>query len=273
MFDPFYMMLGPSDPRMVKYPLMSSVMPTVFFSTIFLLFVKVIGPAWMKNREPYNLRHFMVVYNIFLVGLSGWITSNYMRYGWLTTYSWRCEPIDVSNNPAALKAVQVCWVFYISKLVEYLDTIIFVLRKKYSQINFLHVFHHSTVPVTAWLGVSYGPGGYNTFLPMLNSFVHVWMYLYYGLSAVGPEVQKYLWWKKYLTSLQLVQFTLAILYFVYLFLFAPKSCNVSPFLIWLTLGQAIVYFGLFSHFYLKSYKQPSRISKYKSAKPLQKKEQ
>ncbi|GBM89256.1 hypothetical protein AVEN_180409-1 [Araneus ventricosus] len=45
--------------------------------------------------------------------------------------------------------------------------------------------------------------GYNTILPMVNSFVHVWMYFYYGLSSLGPEIQKYLGWKKYLTSLHL----------------------------------------------------------------------
>ncbi len=38
----------------------------------------------------------------------------------------------------------------------------------------------------------------------LNSFVHVVMYTYYALSAMGPKVQKYLWWKKYLTQFQLV---------------------------------------------------------------------
>ena len=30
------------------------------------------------------------------------------------------------------------------------------------------------------------------------------MYTYYGLAALGPSVQKYLWWKKYLTWVQLV---------------------------------------------------------------------
>lgn len=30
------------------------------------------------------------------------------------------------------------------------------------------------------------------------------MYLYYGLAALGPHMQQYLWWKRYLTSLQLV---------------------------------------------------------------------
>lgn len=39
---------------------------------------------------------------------------------------------------------------------------------------------------------------------LINSLVHVAMYLYYGLAAFGPSMSKYLWWKRYLTSLQLV---------------------------------------------------------------------
>lgn len=39
---------------------------------------------------------------------------------------------------------------------------------------------------------------------LINSLVHVVMYLYYGLAALGPSMAKYLWWKRYLTSLQLV---------------------------------------------------------------------
>ena len=42
---------------------------------------------------------------------------------------------------------------------------------------------------------------------MINCFVHIWMYMYYGLAALGPEVQKYLWWKKYITKMQLVILT------------------------------------------------------------------
>lgn len=39
---------------------------------------------------------------------------------------------------------------------------------------------------------------------MLNTFVHIIMYLYYLLAALGPRFQKYIWWKKYLTVLQMV---------------------------------------------------------------------
>ena len=38
--------------------------------------------------------------------------------------------------------------------------------------------------------------------------VHTVMYFYYLCAAFGPEVQKYLWWKKYITTIQLVQFVL-----------------------------------------------------------------
>ena len=30
------------------------------------------------------------------------------------------------------------------------------------------------------------------------------MYTYYGLAAMGPAWQKYLWWKKYMTTFQIV---------------------------------------------------------------------
>ena len=44
-----------------------------------------------------------------------------------------------------------------------------------------------------------------------NSFVHVIMYAYYGLSAIGPQMRPYLWWKRYITKLQLVRSFIIIL--------------------------------------------------------------
>lgn len=36
---------------------------------------------------------------------------------------------------------------------------------------------------------------------LLNTSVHIVVYSYYGLAAIGPHMQQYLWWKKDLTSL------------------------------------------------------------------------
>jgi elongation of very long chain fatty acids protein 4 len=82
--------------------------------------------------------------------------------------------------------------------------IFFALRKKEKQITVLHVFHHSTMFPYGWLGIKYVGGGQTFFLCMLNSLVHTVMYAYYMFAAFGPHMQPYLWWKKYLTQLQLV---------------------------------------------------------------------
>lgn len=44
----------------------------------------------------------------------------------------------------------------------------------------------------------------------MNAAIHVLMYLYYGLASCGPKIQKYLWWKKYLTIIQMVRYHLTL---------------------------------------------------------------
>lgn len=53
-------------------------------------------------------------------------------------------------------------------------------------------------------------GGHGTLLGMINSFIHIIMYGYYFVSSLGPQYQKYLWWKKHLTSMQMVNKTFFI---------------------------------------------------------------
>ena len=45
-------------------------------------------------------------------------------------------------------------------------------------------------------------GGVSVQPALINASVHVIMYSYYFLAALGPHMQKYLWWKRYLTKLQ-----------------------------------------------------------------------
>lgn len=50
----------------------------------------------------------------------------------------------------------------------------------------------------------------------INSSIHVLMYGYYGLAALGPHMQKYLWWKKYLTIIQMVGVLSFFMHFFYI---------------------------------------------------------
>ncbi|KAA0196122.1 hypothetical protein HAZT_HAZT003531 [Hyalella azteca] len=85
-----------------------------------------------------------------------------------------------------------CYYYYISKFTEFIDTFFFVLRKKNEHISLLHVLHHGIMPLSTWVGLRYTPGGHSTFFGFLNTFVHIVMYFYYMVAAMGPKYQKYI---------------------------------------------------------------------------------
>lgn len=145
----------------------------------------------------------------------------------------------------------LAWWYYISKFVEFADTIFFVLRKKFSHISTLHVIHHGMMPMSVWWGVKFTPGGHSTFFAFVNSLVHILMYFYYGLSAIGPHMNKYLWWKQYMTSFQMVQF-IAIFIHSFQLLFRP-DCNYPRGFMWWIGVHAIMFWFLFADFYKNAY--------------------
>ncbi|KAJ9575336.1 hypothetical protein L9F63_025713 [Diploptera punctata] len=51
------------------------------------------------------------------------------------------------------------WWFLASKVIDLLDTVFFVLRKKHQQLTFLHIYHHSSMLPNWYLGTLYLPGG------------------------------------------------------------------------------------------------------------------
>uniref|UniRef100_A0A1A8ILG6 Elongation of very long chain fatty acids protein 1 n=1 Tax=Nothobranchius kuhntae TaxID=321403 RepID=A0A1A8ILG6_NOTKU len=248
------------DPRIKDYPLMQSPVPMTGILLCYLFFIMYLGPRIMAKRSPFQLKEAMIIYNFLLVALSIFIVYEFLMSGWVTTYTWRCDPIDTSNSPQALRMVRVAWLFWFSKIIELMDTIFFVLRKKHSQITFLHIFHHSFMPWTWWWGVGYAPGGMGSFHAMVNCSVHVIMYFYYGLSAAGPRFQKYLWWKKYMTAIQLIQFVLVSLHATqYYFM---ESCNYQfPIIIHLVWIYGTLFFILFSNFWVQAYVKGKRLPK------------
>lgn len=77
------------------------------------------------------------------------------------------------------------------------------------------------------------------------------MYMYYMIAAIGPEMQKYLWWKKYLTILQMIQFIGIMVHAFQLFFHNP--CNYPmAFAYWIG-AHAVMFYFLFSNFYKQSY--------------------
>ncbi len=103
-----------------------------------------------------------------------------------------------------------------------------------SNILGLHLYHHSILPIFGWMVIKICPTSpcFGLF-PLINTLIHVIMYSYYALSAFGPKVQKYLWWKKYLTQIQLMQF---VVFGIYIFYFLTQQKGYPIHGIWLFIG-------------------------------------
>lgn len=245
-----------SDPRVEDWPLMDSPFPTLIMVGIYLYFVVFLGPRIMENRKPFKLNNILIVYNAAQTLFSFIMFTEHLMSGWLLDYSYKCQPVDYSHNPTAMRMANLCWWYYISKLTEFLDTIFFVLRKKDNQITLLHLYHHSLTPIETWVCVKFLAGGHGTFSNLVNNLVHVIMYTYYMLSAMGPQYQKYIWWKQHLTTLQLAQFTLVFVHSAQVFLF---DCGYPKFIAAFLLVHSTIFFCLFFDFYQKAYKRQKKI--------------
>ncbi|XP_032885978.1 elongation of very long chain fatty acids protein 7 [Amblyraja radiata] len=252
--------LKDADPRVEDWPLMSSPLPQTIILGAYIYFVTTFGPKLMENRKPLNLNQVMIVYNFSMVIFSLYMCYEFLMSGWATGYSFRCDIVDYSRSPQALRMAWTCWLFYLSKFIELLDTVFFVLRKKNGQVTFLHVYHHTIMSFTWWFGVKFAPGGLGTFHALVNCIVHVFMYSYYGLSALGQHYQKYLWWKKYMTAVQLIQFAIITVHIGQFFLM--KNCPYQyPVFLYVICLYGVSFMLLFLNFWYYAYTQGQRLPK------------
>nr|ACO15291.1 Elongation of very long chain fatty acids protein AAEL008004 [Caligus clemensi] len=244
------------DKRVDDWFLLSSLWPTFLLCMAYVFMVKIFGPAYMNQKEPMSLKGFMMAYNIVQVSACLYMIKQIWVGGWGTYYSYLCQPLDSDPHPdskAMIMASAMYW-FYMSKLLDFVDTILFVLRKKNNQITTLHVFHHAIMPLYTWLIVQWIPGGQETFGALLNSFIHVLMYSYYFLSSLGDWIQPFLWWKRCLTQAQMVQFV--IIFSKTLIIVSGAAECGFPWQISGTTGiLMIVFFYLFYDFYTSAYKK------------------
>ncbi|KAK7862880.1 hypothetical protein R5R35_011592 [Gryllus longicercus] len=237
-----------ADPRAQSLPLITRPFTVLGLVAAYALFVKRLGPWIMRDRKPFELKTTLIVYNVLQIIANIYIFYMLASQFWFTTYSWWCEPIDTSNSPSALEMIRIVNLYFWLKAADLLDTIFFVLRKKNNQISFLHLYHHSNMVLLGWVGVKYFPGGHGTFLGLINTFVHTCMYTYYLIAVIYPHN---IWWKKYVTQLQLVQQMIVGLHLAQLFVSNP--CNFPMFGPTVLVPQSIFLVLLFSHFYQRTY--------------------
>merc|ERR1719183_811289 len=142
------------------------------------------------------------VYNVVQIFLCAYMTVEALliayRQGYTPFPYPKCNPFDAVNAPVA----KLLWLFYVSKVLDFMDTIQIVFKKSWKQLSFLHVYHHSTIFLFYWLNVNRGYDGDIYLTVLLNGVIHTVMYTYYFISLHTKDI----WWKKYLTLMQMAQF-------------------------------------------------------------------
>ncbi|KAG7299667.1 hypothetical protein JYU34_016659 [Plutella xylostella] len=245
-----------SDDELSDLPFMSSPVPILALLLAYLLFVLVIGPKLMEKRRAFELNSVLIIYNVFQV-----IVAAYLVYRYLSTLfekgfvHSKCYMTDKTMRREIIIDI---WLYLATKVTELMDTVFFVLRKKNKQITFLHLYHHSAMVFTTWAFLKYAPSDNVIYIGFSNSLVHVFMYTYYALSAVGPEAVKYLFWKKYMTSLQMIQFVSMFVHYLISLMYSecPPSKGVAVFFVL----HILFFLYLFANFYSQSYNKNKKVS-------------
>lgn len=232
-----------------NWPLLSSPKPTILTSFVFILVVKFIGPHLMKERKAFNIKPIIILYNLIMVVLNMWMVSQFLTLGWLGKYSFKCQPFDRTLKGMPMNYVS--YIYFLSKFVDLIDTLFFVMTKKFSHITWLHLIHHSSMPIYCYMGMRLAPNGHGTSALLLNSLVHVVMYAYYGLACCGDRVKPFLWWKKYITQMQLLQFLMIFVHSCSSYF--RKDCDFPPHAFYIYSIIFVSFTILFSNFYIQQY--------------------
>uniref|UniRef100_A0A0G4I034 Elongation of fatty acids protein n=1 Tax=Chromera velia CCMP2878 TaxID=1169474 RepID=A0A0G4I034_9ALVE len=164
----------------------------VFFGSLFMSVFRI--PAMERVTYPFRF-----VYNVAQVMLCSYMTIEAVLLAYRNDYGLvPCVKFNPQNPPVA----NLLWMFYISKIFDFADTIFIILGKKWQQLSFLHVYHHATIFSIYWVNLRLGYDGDVYLTIVLNGFIHAVMYTYYFLSMHTKDI----WWKSKLTSMQMLQF-------------------------------------------------------------------
>ncbi|XP_012221707.1 very long chain fatty acid elongase 7-like [Linepithema humile] len=245
------------DPLVDTWPLMGSPGPMLCIVGTYLIFVLKAGPKMMEKRPAFQLNTVMILYNAFQVLFSIWLTSLALEVDIRQLFSSHgCNNVNHLPPSPQKKNLQSAlsrgaWWYFFAKIIELLDTVFFVLRKKQNQVTFLHVYHHTVTAVFSWCYLKLLPGEQGVVVGFLNSMVHIIMYSYYFIAALGSKYRKYLWWKKYMTWIQLLQFGIMLFYLI---LTLALDCRMPKALTYFFVTNVVIFIYLFSDFYRKAYK-------------------
>lgn len=243
-----------------RFPLMASPVPSTILIAIYLYLIYKWGPNYMENRKPFNLKLVIAAYNIFQVVACSYLVMSYISVGFKFSFIGRCTPkLPVENyGQDGYDAVYYGWLAMCLRMVEFIETIFFVLRKKQNQVSALHVYHHISTFLIVWWSLKLSLSYQEMSIMVLNSIVHIIMYSYYLLSSYQvfrPLTNRV---KPVITIIQLAQLVTML---VHVYAALQPTCDANKFIYVLHAINLVILISLFSNFYIQTYIKKARKAK------------
>jgi elongation of very long chain fatty acids protein 4 len=165
-------------------------------------------------------------------------------------FDWQ-NPFFISRQFETV-AVNIFNLFWIEKLLNFVDTLFIVLKAQYHRLSFLHVGHHASMALNMFL-LDYLHANYGCMLfpILLNSLVHTFMFAYYLFKTN--------WLKIWVTRTQILQLILCMIHGIIMFWFETSL----PFSKSIGVIQSLYMFGLiilFLKFYRSTYNNKEQTS-------------
>jgi hypothetical protein len=195
-----------------------------------------------------NILYFLtMLHNGFLVSFSAWTFLELSKI--IYSHGVVFQSNYYFQNPIFDRII---YLFYISKYYEFGDTFLLYLNGKTP--IFLQKYHHIGA-VISWHLMYIYKVDMVWMASLLNSFVHTIMYSYYLGSLLKIEELRFV--KKYITSLQLIQFF--VLYSNFYFYRPPIETWFNFCIITFFASYGVGVIGLFGKFYYDTYHRYSYI--------------
>ncbi|SBT77856.1 long chain polyunsaturated fatty acid elongation enzyme, putative [Plasmodium ovale] len=206
---------------------------------------------YKNGRIEVIVEKMLPVYNLSQVLLSLFITV-------LTIYEARKRKFSLFYNYVDFSKANIalcCWLFYLNKMLDFMDTILIVARKKWNQFTFLHAYHHISIFLVMWINTSVGYDGDIYYIVTANSVVHFIMYFYYFLTSLKVSIPVFI--KASVTYIQIVQF-LSMMFPGFCVFFFKHSTPHPRRLLALSFCYCVTLLVLFCQFAYNTYVRPKK---------------
>lgn len=195
-----------------------AVVPVWYFLVAAALYLPAVfwGQRFMRNRNAYDLRIALGVWNTVMAVLSGYAGVQLLFHAFLPRFFEVC-----SLERYSVPAVQLVFIFNVTKALEWVDTLFLILRKR--PVRFIHYFHHLVTMLYCLHATFFNPwaDASGIYFATVNLLVHWIMYAYYAQVAFGVTwVRSY---GKYLTFLQAAQMVFGLVVLVWSTVACPLS--------------------------------------------------